>query len=167
MRRGLAVLAAATLLVFSGVAITQPPDKDGPAKEKKKGGKGFFGDPFVKAIKSLDLTDAQKPKVREIQEAHEQKLRELFKKMMDARKKLHDETMKDFKGVLTEKQLQTLDEALKKGFGPPPGKDKKGGPKDKKGPPDDKSAGLRPIQLRFAPMSFVAWTDRANALNEG
>jgi hypothetical protein len=141
MKHGIKMFALAVLLIVTGVAITQPPDKDGSPKDKKgppppKGGFDFL----AKVIADLDLTAAQKAKAEPILKAHEEKLRELFKKLHEAHRKLDDDALKELKGVLKEEQFERVEDVLKKG--PPPGKEldkeKKGPPKDKKGPPPDK-----------------------------
>jgi hypothetical protein len=136
MRHGIKMFALAVLLIVTGVAITQPSDKDGPPKDKKgppppKGGFDFL----AKVVGDLKLNAAQKAKAEPILKAHEEKLRELFKKLHEAHKKLDEEALAELKGVLKDEQFQRVADELKKG---PPGKgfDKKG--KDKKGPPHDK-----------------------------
>ncbi len=137
MRHGIKMFALAVMLVVTGVAITQQPNEDGPPKEKKgppppKGGFDFL----ARIVGDLKLSAGDKAKVEPIVKAHEEKLRELFKKFHEAHKKLDEEALSDLKGVLKEMQFQRVEDELKKG---PPGKDfDKKGKGDRKGPPPDK-----------------------------
>jgi Spy/CpxP family protein refolding chaperone len=141
MKHSITMLALALLFIVAGVAITQPPDKkDGPPKEKKgppppKGGFDFL----ARVVSDLELTEAQKAKADPVLKAHEEKLRDLFKKLHDAHKKIDEDAIKELQAVLKDEQFQRLEDTLKKG---PPGKDfeKNGPPKDKKDPPKDKQA---------------------------
>jgi|SRR5882724_4851486 len=141
MKHSITMLALALLFIVAGVAITQPPAKDGPPKAKKgppppKGGFDFLS----RVVADLELNDAQKAKAEPIVKAHEEKLRELFKKLHDAHKKIDEDAIKDLQAVLKDEQFQRLEDTLKKD---PPGKEfeKKGPPNNKKEPPkDDKQA---------------------------
>ena len=141
MKHSITMLALALLFIVAGVAITQPPDKDGPPKEKKgppppKGGFDFLS----RVVADLGLTEGQRAKAEPIAKVHEEQLRDLFKKLHDAHKKIDEDAIKELKAVLKDEQFQRLEDTLKKG---PPGKDfdKKGPPRDKKDPPkDDKQA---------------------------
>lgn len=141
MKHSITMLALALLFIVAGVAITQPPEKGGPPKEKKgppppKGGFDFL----ARVVADLELNDAQKAKAEPVLKAHEEKLRELFRKLHEAHKKIDEDAIHELKAVLKDEQFQRLEDTLKKG---PPGKDfdKKGPPKDRKDPPkDDKQA---------------------------
>jgi hypothetical protein len=135
MRHGIKMFALAVLLVVTGVAITQQPDTDGPPRDKKgpppKGGFDFL----AKVVGDLNLSADQKSKAEPILKAHEEKLRELFKKLHEAAKKLDEEALDRLKTVLKDEQFQRVEDELKKG----PGKDfDKKGKGDKKGPPPNK-----------------------------
>jgi hypothetical protein len=123
MRRGLALFAAAAFFVVTGVAITRPPDQQAPPKDK--------GGVLAKAVKDLDLTDAQKLKVEQIQKTHDEKLRGLSRRMVDEQTKIDADARKALKQVLTEKQMRQVEDALAKG---PPADDKTQPPAKKERP---------------------------------
>lgn len=77
-------------------------------------------------VKDLDLSEKQKGKVAEIRQASMKKAHALFQKVRDGDvkpedirssfKKIHEEGMKEMKGVLSEEQYKKFEEAVKKIF---------------------------------------------------
>lgn len=97
--------AALALVIFAGAANAQD------QKEKKHRGHGR-----EKAIHSLNLSDDQKAKIKNIRESQKEEILELQKNdqmtvadMKEKRKALHNKYQVQFKSVLTAEQLQQLE----------------------------------------------------------
>jgi hypothetical protein len=121
MKHGIKMCALAVMLVATGIAITQQPAKDEVPKDKtgptRSNGRV---DILANIVGNLKLNVAQKAKVERILAAHEEKLRELFKKVQEAEKDLDEEALSELKAVLKKKQFERVEDDLKKG---PLGKD--------------------------------------------
>jgi len=78
------------------------------------------------AMKDLNLTDAQKAKVKEVLKAQGEKTHEAFEKM-------HEDFLKAIKGVLDEEQFKKLEKNLPK----PPAPGELPGLSDKPKPPKE------------------------------
>ena len=102
-----------------------PPNGFGP-RPGGPGGAAGAGAMIERAMKDLNLTDAQKTKLQDVLKAQGEKARETMQKM-------HEEFLKSLKGVLDEEQFKKLEQSLPK---PPPPSDQPG-LSDKPKPPEE------------------------------
>jgi Spy/CpxP family protein refolding chaperone len=117
----IAVVALGTLVACS-MAIAQEAGKDASKK-----GKGSFSPEqrLERMSTQLDLTDAQKPKVKAVLEDSAKKMKDVAPE--DRRTKgreIRDEELKKLKGILTDEQFKKYEEAMSQA--------KKGGKKAQK-----------------------------------
>jgi hypothetical protein len=99
-----------------------PPNGFGP----RPGGAAGPGAMIERAMKDLNLTDAQKTKMQDVLKAQGEKARETMQKM-------HEEFLKSLKGVLDEEQFKKLE----KNFPKPPAPGDLPGLSDKPKPPEE------------------------------
>ena len=103
----LAALFAAVLVAALAVSVmAQPGPRRGGPGGPGFGGPGGPGGPPIAGLRALDLTDAQKDQIRQINESHRAEFEQLATQMRALREKVHSEML----NVLTPEQQQTLKE---------------------------------------------------------